>query len=893
MFCYQHTFTSQCQEVTSEVFTNLIISDAVVNRIKEYRRQLPELEKLLDRIKQAQTEMDAIKSRDALQALVEAGSEQRQAELKKEIKSLQEQARKIKSIKTGLPMMIYQATFEQSQSAKGYTGYWRKQSKCILNGLFMLDVDHVENPHELVTGWVNARLESEPTQTFEEKREKWAESLGILLVHVTPSGKGIRIVAKAREDVGNLADNQAWLSKELGVKNDEACKDASRCSFCPSFEDIIYINKEQLFTYSNENYNQRYCESYRSNHSQPISSCAKSGANNSNGTNGTGSMVTTGGIREGAQNQSENTGADTEVSVRRLEEGYHGVSYEKILETWFRLVAGGDPMHGDRHRLLYQAACDFRYICDFNADLLSKVLQVSKAGREMFEEGDGAEIDRIARDAIALSRWRSIPKRFKGVLDACGALRIEPSDGNSTPISATIDYDWWYQQLRGILPLSPGYDEAVKYLPEHHQLAGVLAAGAMFGTYLTRCWWEHFDGKDYRMSFLVYVIGGAASGKSFIVDLDRLIMAPMVAADKVGREWERQYKEEMKKRAASGSRTKGEAPTQQHPVIRYVPSSISNAMLYRRLTDAVDDKVFGPDGQAMHLHCYTLEPELATALRAQQGSWAGKNDIELKSFHNEFAGVDFANDQSVNGVVQINWNQVVSGTQEAMSRKIKPSTVLDGLVTRLALYVMPSNDFRMIERRKAVRDEKRDAYLRSIGLKLDQLSGEIRVPKLVDFCYKYEEDLTNEARIENDYCLDYFRKRIPVIMMRYTIVKIVLREIDKMLEGNDPVVREDDLQFAKLIGDWCLNAQIHMFGEMVMQAQARERDSFVPRKRHSKVREMYASLPEMVSTNTLVDSGYCNDVNSASTTLRRWLSDGLLLKVDNHWYKKKYTEIPM
>ena len=198
--------------MTAEVFTNLIISDAVVNRIREYRRQLPELEKLLDRIKQAQMKIDAIKSRDALQELVEPGK-YLQAELKKEIKSLQDQARKIKSIKTGLPMMIYQATFEQSQSAKGYTGYWRKQSKCILNGLFMLDVDHVENPNELVTGWVNARLESEPTLTFEEKREKWAESLGILLVHVTPSGKGIRIVAKAREDVGNLADNQAWLSK--------------------------------------------------------------------------------------------------------------------------------------------------------------------------------------------------------------------------------------------------------------------------------------------------------------------------------------------------------------------------------------------------------------------------------------------------------------------------------------------------------------------------------------------------------------------------------------------------------------------------------------------------------------------------------------------------------
>jgi hypothetical protein len=256
----------------------------------------------------------------------------------------------------------------------------------------------------------------------------------------------------------------------------------------------------------------------------------------------------------------------------------------------------------------------------------------------------------------------------------------------------------------------------------------------MFGTYLTRCWWEHFDGKDYRLSFLVYIVGSAASGKSFITELDRLIMAPMQAADRVGREWERQYKEDMKKRAASSKNAKSEAPEQQHPVIRYVPSTISNAMLYRRLTDAVDNGSFGSDGQPLHLHCYTLEPELATALRAQTGSWAGKNDLELKSFHNEYAGVDFANDQSVNGIIQVNWNQVVSGTQEAMSRKIRPSTVLDGLVTRLCLFPMPQNDFAMIERRRVNRDHERESYLRSIGLKLEQVKGELKAERLVDFC---------------------------------------------------------------------------------------------------------------------------------------------------------------
>ncbi len=43
----------------------------------------------------------------------------------------------------------------------------------------------------------------------------------------------------------------------------------------------------------------------------------------------------------------------------------------------------------------------------------------------------------------------------------------------------------------------------------------------------------------------------------------------------------------------------------------------------------------------------------------------------------------------------------------------------------------------------------------------------------MDFCYDYEKQLADEARLEEDY----FRKRIPVIMMLYTLVRMVLRSL--------------------------------------------------------------------------------------------------------------------
>ena len=46
MFCYQPNFFSQCEIMTAERFAQLVVSDAVVNRIKDYREQLPMLDRL-------------------------------------------------------------------------------------------------------------------------------------------------------------------------------------------------------------------------------------------------------------------------------------------------------------------------------------------------------------------------------------------------------------------------------------------------------------------------------------------------------------------------------------------------------------------------------------------------------------------------------------------------------------------------------------------------------------------------------------------------------------------------------------------------------------------------------------------------------------------------------
>ena len=827
--------------MTSERFAQLIVSDNVVKRIETYRRNLPEIERLEQRISELRTLIDA--NPDPKAAM--------NVEMKSEKKQLQAQIRKLKASKTSLPALVFQATFDETPSAKGFMGRWRKQGAARLNGLYMLDVDHVDDIDQQLRD-INTRHEC-------LKISDTCKKLNILLCHVTPSGRGLRFVAVADVERGNIADNQRWLAEQLGVTLDEACKDASRCSFCPSFNDIKYCDYDRLFTYENEEFNKRYGEAYR--------------RGNSGGSAGHAPVVSHG----NAQHD------DNALNTNELPK-YHGIEYSKIISQWLRDVWHGAPTVGDRHRCLLSMAADFRYITDNNAELLARVLRESPVGQQIADEGGEKEIADIASGACGRQMWRSIPKRFQPVLDAAGVQLAAETDDVKTEKRNTVDYESWWQRLQPLLSDSPGLREAVEPLPDHHKMAGVLAAGAMFGTYLSRCWWEHFDGKDYRLSFLVYIIGSAASGKSFVTTMDKYIMEPMVAADRIGREWERQYKEEMKKRAASSKNAKAEAPEQQHPVIRYVPSTISNAMLYRRLTDAIDNDAIGPDGQPMHLHCYTCEAELATALRAQTGSWAGKLDLECKSFQNEVAGVDYANDQSVNGIIQVNWNQVITGTPDALGRKIRQSTVLDGLVTRLCLFPMPANDFAMIERRRAVRNHEAECTLRSLGIRLDEVKGELKCEKLVDYCYDYEKELADEARENNDLCLDYFRKRIPLIMIRYTLVRMVLRQLSQVLKGEALKVEQSDLDFAKLIGDFCLMSQMHFFGEMVMKALSDESEKFISRQRKDKTMVQFSKMPAQFTSNDV-----CTilglDKKQSLNRIDYWIQVGLIKKKNKTFIK--------
>ena len=153
------------------------------------------------------------------------------------------------ALKRKLPAFIFQATFDETLSKAGKLGRWRKQAATRLTGLVVMDIDGLPRPLQKE----GSLMHLTPLEIFQRWREEHPELFAdakhplslegdggrLLLVYITPSGEGLKIVFKARTDWGNLIDNQHEMAKVLGVEVDESCKDASRMSFICKIRNLL------------------------------------------------------------------------------------------------------------------------------------------------------------------------------------------------------------------------------------------------------------------------------------------------------------------------------------------------------------------------------------------------------------------------------------------------------------------------------------------------------------------------------------------------------------------------------------------------------------------------------------------------------------------------------
>lgn len=119
----------------------------------------------------------------------------------------------------------------------GKAGRWRDMRYAYLSGLIVIDVDHCGNPRELFV-----RLHQE--HDFKK--------LGILLVYVSASEDGMKIVFKADPEYPHNLICQQWqMAERLGVLQyvDDGCRDSTRLSFLTTPDDVLYCDEKELFNH--------------------------------------------------------------------------------------------------------------------------------------------------------------------------------------------------------------------------------------------------------------------------------------------------------------------------------------------------------------------------------------------------------------------------------------------------------------------------------------------------------------------------------------------------------------------------------------------------------------------------------------------------------------------
>ncbi len=744
------------------------------------------------------------------------------------------------SLKRKLPAFIFQATFDETESKAGKVGAWRKQSATRLTGLVVMDIDHIENPREVFESWHLAT----------DDRTDRTRKNDILLVYVTPSGKGLKVVFKADVAKGNLIDNQHAMAKVLGVEVDESCKDASRMSFICKESDILFIDKE-LFTYENKAFAERYTALYRDGHSQ---------ATNEN------SLAT--------DNRTDTTGqADKEKVLKSCsplpEKTFKGRPYSEIIDEWWK-QNGGEPQEGERNVKLYQLAVNLRAICDNNKALLLQIMPRLGLSEE--------EVHSIVESACKETP-KGVSKLMQTILKAQNlSLGPGPSDRLEEDISRRL---WeWGEQIETLSEDYPIIKDITKGLKKNQYPAAMFVGGGLLMTLMTRCTYRFYHRPEElrRLNNSTLIIGDPASGKSFATRLFKLLAAPIVAADKIGKEAINAYREQMRTKGANK-----EKPKKPKVVVRVHPARTSNAQFIQDMVNSVENV----DGEDMQLHQLTFDTELDNTVTVQKGgSWIDKQSLELKAFHNEEDGQAYSNNDSILQDFYVTWNFIYTGTPIALKKKVNEQNFGSGLATRLTCIPLPATDFEMMTRVKKV-DIESDERLKSWAERLDRMKGELSVEKIVDELYDWTARRMEDAKENESRADEMLLKRCAYHGLNFAAPFIVMRHWDKMHQEGDywcGVFETDevDWKLAELIVNIQYACQRHFFGALAeAYFDNKLKDASVNVQRRSKTFEAFARLPETFTSEDVMRCFGLSSDGAVRSKTRRLISDHLIEKVSD------------
>ena len=751
-------------------------------------------------------------------------------------------------LKSQLPILTPHATFRNGR---------RLNADAIPSGLSIYDKDHIPNPK----GYWEVKSE--------ELRVKNPSALErILLVHVTPSLEGLRLVFTIPDGM-DLAQAQKWMSQQLGDEEYDVCvKDLARPSFIVPEEYILFIDESELFGVKSEERrvkNSNVSAPQLNNQHLIDNSQNNKGNDETNRLSGNGGnpAVSPGSPAEHAQPADTNHSDDNHIGDNGGNQGnggmeteknfpmeYDGIPYSSITSKLVELL-GGEPQHGSRNSFIFTLSCYLRYLCDDNRDWIKAILPTfGEEQKRAFTTVDSAcqrkqshRMPMIVRKAITLCQ----EERARG----------KAADYDADEFGDILNPDSYFYRIHEMPQKLPRLIRLlVSKTPAIYQPAVSQAVFPALASHLCDTRFRYVDNVEHEATLMNILCAPTGSGKESITQPINRIMADIRARDAQQRERERAWKDECNRKGSN--KDKRERP--EGLVIQEVNIDMTNPAFVLRMKEA----------ERHFLYAKVNELNLFDALKGKTNQHFRIMELafDLGNYGQDRVGV-----QSVTETVKVrfNWNACCTPKK---CRDYFRRVVTDGPVSRIS--------FATIERRPCgseipvygTYDAAFDEELKPFIDNLLKARGLVDCPQALRLARKLMEENAEFARLSQNYVFENLSFRANVI----AYLKACVLYVANGMKWEKSI--EDFVRWSERYDLWC---KLKLFGQMIYDADG-EQDK-VSRTAPNGPKNLLSLLPDEFTVDDYVKvrraQGFDNDnAKRIRDAIHQWVHRGYVAKVE-------------
>ena len=416
-----------------------------------------------------------------------------------------------KSLKDELPAMMPMGTVGDKT---------RKKENCTPTGMVMIDIDGT------------TPLDVAILKESIEKMKSELERLYVRLIHITPSGKGLRLLVCCHADGMEETIERCVHDLKLDAYGvvDPACKDLSRLSYLVPADYILYT--EGLFDEVPE-VSVQQMNQYK---------------------------IT--GTTEKFSNENAKVGEVLSNDEKYKNFKYNGVPLAQIVRDFID-ETGGDPAGGTVHTFYNELIVLFRNLCNNDPKIVHAVLPSYNHG-----------IEETWAQCVGLcgsNRTTRLDSKLYFWLKNKGLLAERNRMGNEEEAKA--------EPIPPMPTLPPIFRQYVNSAPEDFKVPTVVALLPILGTLTSHLRATYFDDSAQSTEFISLLLAPPSSGKSFIKRLSSLLQN-LRDRDEISNAREAIWAETMKNK---GANDKGEE--QPHVSVRIVKPLISIPELLTKMRD--------------------------------------------------------------------------------------------------------------------------------------------------------------------------------------------------------------------------------------------------------------------------------------------------------------------